>query len=886
MANNTTPGTTWSSSQTAVRVTSNASGVKATKRDVFAFTADELGLLHSPKNPTSFVEFKGVEGLITGLQSDRIRGIGALSDTTTNTSPALNKEISASPTNLREAEEGLASPKTRLSFVATITTPRLERKKDPNDPALLAQRKAIFSDNSLPTKKELTLLQRAWSAYNDPVLFLLTVAAVISLSIGLYQSFGTARTPGNPPIQWIEGVAIITAIVIIVLVSTINDWAKSREFKKLNEKQLERDAKVIRFGSSSLISGSDILVGDVVKLEPGDVIPADGILLNGYNVMCDESSATGESDLVHKTPGDEVYRRLTEGDEGTVNSSLPELDPFLLSGTKVLEGVGTFLVTATGTNSTYGRILAQVSEADDPETPLQSRLALLAKYISWIGGVVSLLFFLGLFIRFLAELPHDHSSPTNKGKNFVDIVIIALTVLVIAVPEGLPLAVTLSLAFATTRMLKDHNLVRQLKACEVAGNATSILSDKTGTLTQNKMTVVAGMVGSTYNFSDKSDASAASAISSSKSVSSTDFVRGLSPKTEEVLLQSIALNTTAFDSKDEHSFIGSNTESALLGFARDHLRMGLLTEERAKENVLQLIPFNGAYKCMATIIELKSSPGTCRVLIKGAAEILLSKCSRIILHTKTDSADTDTIELGKEDRERMMGTIDKYASRPLRTITLAYRDLPLSAEGNKGGTEKTNFPLEYLLADLVFLGVMGIQDPLRPEVWQAVKDCKMAGVTVRMVTGDNLLTANAIARECGILLNSDSSYEGAVFRALPELEKRRIVPGLRVLARSTPEDKRQLVLLLKELDEIVAVTGDGTNDAAAMSAADVSFAMGLTGTDVARQASSIILLTDNFASIVKAIMWGRAVNDSVKKFLQVSISVFEPMTLLILSFAT
>jgi Ca2+-transporting ATPase len=191
--------------------------------------------------------------------------------------------------------------------------------------------------------------------------------------------------------------------------------------------------------------------------------------------------------------------------------------------------------------------------------------------------------------------------------------------------------------------------------------------------------------------------------------------------------------------------------------------------------------------------------------------------------------------------------------------------------------ENIDFSLDYLLDDLVFLGVMGIQDPLRPEVWEAVKDCKMAGVTVRMVTGDNLLTANAIAKECGILLDGDYSLEGADFRALSETEKLKIIPDLRVLARSTPEDKRKLVVLLKELGEIVAVTGDGTNDAAAMSAADVSFAMGATGTDVARQASSIILLTDNFASIVKAIMWGRAVNDSVKKFLQVNIFVSLPL---------
>jgi P-type Ca2+ transporter type 2C len=866
MDDSTSPSTTWST----VRAASNLSGVKSKIKNAFAFTPVQLGTLHSPKNPAAFLEFNGVEGLVTGLRSERTRGIGGQSDTTTVSSPPLVQEVSASPTTLREAEEGFAGTIKRLSF--SVTTTRLNRDKDSNDPALLAQRRVLFNDNRLPTKKELTLLNRAWLAYNDPVLFLLTAAAAVSLAIGLYQTFTIPRTPDNPPIQWVEGVAILTAIFIIVLVGTINDWTKSREFKKLNEKQLEREAKVIRFGASRLLSSADILVGDVVILEPGDVIPADGILLNGYNVMCDESSATGESDLVHKTPGDEVFRQLKEGGGENVNSSLLRLDPFLLSGTKVLEGVGTFLVTATGINSTYGRILAQVSEGDDAEeTPLQSRLAVLAKYISWIGGVVSILFFLGLFIRFLVELPHDHASPAEKGKNFVEIVIIALTVLVIAVPEGLPLAVTLSLAFATTRMLKDHNLVRQLKACEVAGNATSVLSDKTGTLTQNKMTVVAGTVGSKYDFSDKSSASTTPASSSGELLSSAEFVHGLSPSTQNILLQSIALNTTAFDSKDGFSFVGSNTESALLGFARDYLRMGPVSEERSKEKIIQLIPFNGAYKCMATVVELEDSPGTCRVFIKGAAEVLLSKCSRIIHHPKSDSSD---IELSDEDRERLAETTSKYASRPLRTISLVYRDLQLPA---KGRGEKVDFSLDYLLSDLVFLGVMGIQDPLRPEVWQSVKDCKMAGVTVRMVTGDNLLTANAIARECGILRDGDYAYEGADFRALSESMKRTVLPDLRVLARSTPEDKRELVLLLKELGEIVAVTGDGTNDAAAMSAADVSFAMGATGTDVARQASSIILLTDDFASIVKAIMWGRAVNDSVKKFLQVSISVSLPL---------
>jgi P-type Ca2+ transporter type 2C len=355
------------------------------------------------------------EGLVNDLRSHRITAIGGHSDAATDSSSPLGAEVSVSPsTTLREAEEGLGRAKKGISL--TIKSKALD--EDPDSAALIAQRRAVFLDSHLPTKRELTFLNRAWMTYNDPVLFLFTAAATVSLAIVLYQTFTTVHTAGNPSVEWAEGVAIITAIVIIVLVGSINDWEKSRQFKKLNEKQLERDAKMVLFGTSRVISGSEMLVGDVVILEPGDLIPADGILLNGYNVMCDESSATGESDLIHKTSGDEVFRELNDRGEEYADSLLPALDPFLLSGTEVLEGVGTFLVTATGANSTYGRILSQVSESDNAEpTPLQSRLPVLAKYVARIGGVISLLFFFTLFIRFLVELPHNYASPTDKDYN-------------------------------------------------------------------------------------------------------------------------------------------------------------------------------------------------------------------------------------------------------------------------------------------------------------------------------------------------------------------------------------------------------------------------------------------------------------------------------------
>ncbi|KAH8898614.1 calcium-translocating P-type ATPase [Thozetella sp. PMI_491] len=811
--------------------------------DLFYFTPEQLGILHNPKDLGAFQRYGGVQGLVEGLRTHRTSGLGGY---VRQTAIALT----------------LASRKSTARY------------DDADDIALIAQRRAVFKDNRLPTKKQTSFLSRVWMAYNDPVLFLLTAAAVVSLAIGLYQTFTTVHGVDNPPVEWVEGVAIITAIVIIVLVGSINDWEKSRQFKKLNEKQLERFGKVIRYGSARLIPGSDIVVGEVVLLEPGDIVPADGILLTGHNVMCDESSATGESELVNKAPGDDVFRALEERGEAHAGDPLPELDPFVLSGTKVLEGIGSFLVTATGTNSTYGKILAQVRESDDAEpTPLQDRLAVLAKYISRLGALIAVLFFLALFIRFLVGLRNDSRSSAEKGKNFIDIVIIALTVLVIAVPEGLPLAVVLSLAFATTRMLKDHNLVRQLKACETMGNATSVCSDKTGTLTENKMSVVVGTLGPGCCFAKNADQGARpiESASSDEVQSPLQFADALIDSTKTILRKSIALNTTAFESKNDSSaFVGSTTESALLTFARDYLGMGTVGKERASEHVAQLIPFSGVRKCMATVITLRGSPGTYRVFIKGAAEALLSKCTKTISNPCKETSNS-VVDLTPEEREKLAAIIASYASQSLRVVSLVYRDVHMP--DGKEAKQETEFALDYLLEDLVFLGAMGIHDPVRPGVRESITACTKAGVTVRMVTGDNLLTAQAIATECGMLSEGNMTMEGSQFRALSESEKKKVIPDLRVLARSTPDDKRQLVVLLKQMGEIVAVTGDGTNDASAMSAADVSFAMGIAGTEVAKQASSIILMTDDFTSIVKAIMWGRAVNDSVKKFLQFQITI-------------
>lgn len=440
----------------------------------------------------------------------------------------------------------------------------------------------------------------------------------------------------------------------------------------------------------------------------------------------------------------------------------------------------------------------------------------------------------------------------------------AITIIVVAVPEGLPLAVTLALAFATTRMLKENNLVRVLRACETMGNATTVCSDKTGTLTTNKMTVVSGTFGA-------SSFAKANTEDSAKTVA--QWATELSAPAKDVIVQSVAVNSTAFEGEDagQFAFIGSKTETALLQLARDHLGMQSLAQARANEQVVQMFPFDSGKKCMGAVIKLPG--GGYRLLVKGASEILLGFCS-----SKADIKNLSVSNLAHDEKTALVATINSYARHSLRTIGLIYSDYEQWPPAN-ASVEDGRVVFPSILKDLTFLGVVGIQDPVRPGVPESVKKAQHAGVVIRMVTGDNAVTARAIARECGILTSeapgeghdgAELVMEGPDFRRLSQDEMDRVLPKLRVLARSSPEDKRILVTRLKHLGETVAVTGDGTNDAPALKAADVGFSMGISGTEVAKEASSIVLMDDNFSSIIMALKWGRAVNDAVQKFLQVS----------------
>lgn len=836
----------------------------------FAFSQGQLNKLINPKSLSAFYALGGLAGLEKGLRTDRKTGLsvdeGDLDGTITfeeaKSAAARQSKMNGNGYD-KEAAERVESQS---------STPRAIDKEHDS----FYDRKRIFSDNRLPVKKGKTIWELMWITYNDKVLILLSVAAVVSLAVGLYQTFGGEHKEGGASLEWVEGVAIVVAILVVVIVGSLNDYQKERQFVKLNSKKQDRDVKVIRSGKSVEISVFDVLVGDIMHLEPGDMIPVDGIFIDGHNVKCDESQTTGESDLLKKQPADVVYAAIENHEE------LKKMDPFILSGAQVTEGVGTFIVTSTGVNSSYGKTMMSLRE--DPEvTPLQSKLNTLAEYIAKLGGAAGLILFTVLFIKFLAHLPKNRGSPSEKGQEFLNIFIVTVTIIVVAVPEGLPLAVTLALAFATTRMLKDNNLVRHLKACEVMGNATAICSDKTGTLTQNKMLVVAGTVGTTARFGGvaKSQAPADEQqeehtrtkgkqnVAQSEEETPQNVVSTFTDEVKTMLVQSIATNSTAFEGEVEgvKTFVGSKTETALLTFARDYLGMGPVDQEKSNAKVTQMIPFDSGRKCMGVILELPN--GTHRLYVKGASEILLGKCSAVLTDPATGVESTD---INEESRQTLLGLIESYAERSLRTIGIVYKDFPQwPPKGAHVSDGEVKF--EDMFKDMILLGIVGIQDPLREGVPEAVAVCQKAGVVVRMVTGDNLVTARAIATECGIYTAGGVIMEGPAFRKLSKPQMDQIIPRLQVLARSSPEDKRILVKRLKELGETVAVTGDGTNDAPALKTADVGFSMGIAGTEVAKEASAIILMDDNFNSIVKAMAWGRAVNDAVRKFLQFQITV-------------
>lgn len=678
---------------------------------------------------------------------------------------------------------------------------------------------SLYGPNVIPEKPSPSFLQLLWAAYQDKTLLLLSAAALISLLIGVYEQVSTGEK------GWIEGVAIIIAILIVVFVNALNDYQRERQFRMLSAKVKDRMVTVLRDSQQQRISIFDLSVGDVLIFEPGEVVPADGLLVDGHKVTIDESEMTGESDAVKK----DTERNL-----------------FMLAGTRVIDGTGKMLVLATGVNSTQGKLMTALHTESTP-TPLQQKLDKLADQIAKGGVVAALFMIVSLSLKFsiVHWIRNDWPKSQKIIQTLLHIVIQAVTVIVVAVPEGLPMAVTMALAFATTQMLKDNNLVRVMSSCETMGAATTICSDKTGTMTENKMTVVKFRI---CNIDGDRDFNTAKL--------DHDIVK--------VITDGIAINSTAFNTSN--GWIGSKTEVALLNFAASVLHQPNCQALRDTARLIQRVPFSSERKFMTTAIEAFSTEGRPigRIFLKGASEVVLGKCSKII------GKDWKIYNLSDEDQIDIKDCISSYASATLRTIGLAYKDIVDTTVFSKMIADPESLEIQ---AEFVWIGVVGIEDPLRDGVQDAVRKCQKAGIMVRMVTGDNLETAKAIAIKANILDSNGLAMEGSQFRQLYDDQYRKIIPRLQVLARSSPLDKQILVKKLKQYGEIVAVTGDGTNDGPALKAAHVGFSMGIAGTEVAKEASAIVLMDDNFTSIVRAVRWGRSVNESVRKFLQFQLSV-------------
>ncbi|XP_025128132.1 plasma membrane calcium-transporting ATPase 2 isoform X3 [Bubalus bubalis] len=766
----------------------------------------------------------------------------------------------------------------------------------------LEKRKQIFGQNFIPPKKPKTFLQLVWEALQDVTLIILEIAAIISLGLSFYHppgesnegcatAQGGAEDEGEAEAGWIEGAAILLSVICVVLVTAFNDWSKEKQFRGL-QSRIEQEQKftVVRAGQVVQIPVAEIVVGDIAQVKYGDLLPADGLFIQGNDLKIDESSLTGESDQVRKSV---------------------DKDPMLLSGTHVMEGSGRMVVTAVGVNSQTGIIFtllgaggeeeekkdkkakqqdgaaamemqplksAEGGDADDKKkanmhkkekSVLQGKLTKLAVQIGKAGLVMSAITVIILVLYFTVDTFVVNKKPWLPEctpvyvQYFVKFFIIGVTVLVVAVPEGLPLAVTISLAYSVKKMMKDNNLVRHLDACETMGNATAICSDKTGTLTTNRMTVVQAYVGDVH-YKEIPDPSSINA------------------KTMELLVHAIAINsaytTKILPPEKEGALprqVGNKTECGLLGFVLD-LKQDYepVRAQMPEEKLYKVYTFNSVRKSMSTVIKLPDE--SFRMYSKGASEIVLKKCCKIL-----NGAGEPRVFRPRDRDEMVKKVIEPMACDGLRTICVAYRDFPSSPEPDWDNEND-------ILNELTCICVVGIEDPVRPEVPEAIRKCQRAGITVRMVTGDNINTARAIAIKCGIIHPGEDflCLEGKEFNRRirnekGEIEQERIDkiwPKLRVLARSSPTDKHTLVKGIidsthTEQRQVVAVTGDGTNDGPALKKADVGFAMGIAGTDVAKEASDIILTDDNFSSIVKAVMWGRNVYDSISKFLQFQLTV-------------
>ena len=637
----------------------------------------------------------------------------------------------------------------------------------------VAEFRKKFGTNIMTPPVREPLWKQYLKKFNDPIIKILLFAVAISAIISGIKGSG-----------FLDTIGIILAILLSTGISFFNEYRSSKEFDVLNAHRDDMAVKVIRDGHPVSAASRDIVVGDLILLEAGDAIPADGWVHSADDIFADESAFSGESEPVQK--------EVKEG---------------VLKGSFVTAGRGQMIAGAVGDAAQMGVIAASLGIDHATRTPLELKLEDLARIISKFGYSMAILICVTLFIRgiMFGEVTGLNIDSANNLLNYI---MLAVVIVVAAVPEGLPMSVALSLSLAMRKMTRANCLVRRLIACETIGSATTICTDKTGTLTKNQMEVVASPFGNPV----KAD--------------------HLPQTPAEWITLNAAVNSTANleDREGRLIVIGNSTEGALLRWLREHALDYL--QIRAGTHVTRHYLFDGSRKRMSTVVHMDSRFW---LLVKGAPEVLASLCVQ------------------KPD----LSGVSNLASDAMRTLAFAHKEI---THGDDSETA------------LVWDGYVGIRDPLREDIAKSVASCQHAGIKVRMVTGDNPETARAVAREAGIL-QGGSVISGNEFRSLPKDGQVTAAQGMDVMARAEPMDKLLLVEALQKTGEVVAVTGDGTNDAPALKHADVGLAMGIAGTEVAREASDIILLDDSFASITNAVWWGRSLYENIQRFVLFQLTI-------------
>lgn len=621
--------------------------------------------------------------------------------------------------------------------------------------------------------------------FGDPLIVILLIAGILSVGISFYEYI----VLGESMQVFFEPVGIFIAIMLATGLAFLFEYKADKEFMILNQVNDDEPVKVIRNSKVVEIARKDVVVDDVVILSCGDEIPADGLLLESVSLDVDESTLTGEP-LCHKTV-----------DEAHFNKDATFPSNAVMKGTKVMNGNGVFRVSAVGDATENGKVFTAAQIDNSVKTPLNEQLERLGRLISWLSYSVAALVVVGRIADFMLTEPY---TTMTFIAYCLQTVMIAVTLIVVAVPEGLPMAVTLSLAYSMRRMLKTNNLVRKMHACETMGAVTVICTDKTGTLTQNRMTV--------YEM--------------------------VCEKLDDVLYENIALNSTA--NLDGEKVIGNPTEGALLLWMRD---AGVdYAEKRTAVEVLDVIPFSTELKYMSTTVRSLAMNGETVTHLKGAPEVVMSMCNM-----------TD------KQRAKYAGKLSEFQKKAMRTLAFAYND--------------------------VFLGIVAISDPIREDVPAAIRECDEAGIDVKIVTGDTPGTAMEIGRQIGLHCSSDSIITGTDFEALSDEEVYERVNSLKIIARARPMDKKRLVEFLQKRNHVVAVTGDGTNDAPALKAAHVGLSMG-NGTSVAKEASDITIIDNSFRSIGRAVMWGRSLYQNIQRFIlfQMTVNVVACLIVLVGAF--